>query len=161
MWTKEDKNKTILYINMVVKRLKQENIPVGNIDTITFVSASSYFGYSIGYADKTYEIRISDICLCDKHILYNTVIHEILHCCDDSFNHDTLWKERAKKANIIFNVKISTTATQKEMLLASNYLDNKAKYIFLDRNTHVKYRYYKMCKSVLSCMNNDNYKRIK
>ena len=161
MWSDKDKQKATLYLRYVIERLKNENIPIENIETVSFVETASYFGYSVGYTDNTYEIKLSDMCLCSKHILYNTIIHEVLHCVNDSIGHDTLWKQRAEKANNIFKVNISRTASNKEMLAVAEYRNKKAKHIFLDRNTHIIYRYFYDCKTVKRLMKNSNYKKLK
>ena len=47
-------------------------------------------------------------CLLGGHFkgLKNTLAHELLHTCPNCFNHGSLWKKYAKKANVLFFWKI-------------------------------------------------------
>lgn len=101
--------------------LKSINIDVSN--KITEVKVNGRLRTTMGMCyrnnrTKTYSIAINPALLADsadEMEVKDTIIHEILHTCPNSFNHGYEWKLRADKVNRKLGYHVSTYANRKEV----------------------------------------------
>lgn len=101
------------------------------------------------WEDCSYEIKISSRLLndsVDDNAVKNTIIHEILHTCENCLNHGNTWKIQAEKVNREYpqyNIKRTTSFSEKGISENDEY-----KYIIECSTCHRKWRYRKKTKVV-------------
>ena len=116
-----------------------------------------------------YYIEISSLFLDEKNSidgLKNTIIHEILHTCKNSFDHKQKWKEYAKIMNLKYGYNIKRTSTAEEKGIMKESLPEAKYQLICEKCGHI-YNHYRMCKAIKNpeyygCgICNGNLKRIK
>lgn len=83
----------------------------------------------------------------EEMALKNTIVHEILHTCDDCFNHGAAWKEKADIMNNKYpkyNIKRLTTFSEKNI----EFDDRDFNYVLQCQSCGRKYGYYRMSKAI-------------
>jgi len=92
----------------VILEAKQLNIPISqNIDPNVIINTrAKRFGRCSRRSDK-FIIEISSVFdKAEDKMAKQTLVHEILHTCPDSMNHQALWKSHVSKMNRAYGYKI-------------------------------------------------------
>lgn len=106
-----------------------------------------------------YTINIAECLLRDDtsdEALHDTIIHELLHACNNCMTHKAEWKRLANivNENTNFNISRTTSYTEKGFKLDPFNRQEKAKYEITCNHCGRKWRYQRMGKIVKACANN-------
>lgn len=111
-----------LIFNEVMKDAKKLEIPFNEVSSLINISkrATKRYGNCKYIKDYDYyEITISEFLLADEvpvQSIKNTLMHELLHTCDDCMNHGTEWKKLAEivnNAGLGYEIKRTTSRKEK------------------------------------------------
>jgi len=123
----------------VILEEKQLNIPISsNIDPNVIVNTrAKRFGRCSRKSDK-FIIELSSIFdKAEDKMAKQTLVHEILHTCPDSMNHQALWKSHVSKMNRVYGYNISRVNSC-ENIGVEREISPNAKYTIECQKCHTK-----------------------
>lgn len=121
-------NELIALTEWYFEDMKKRGFPflddeLSDINIVDNTTACAYTSFSnTDYINDTSKIFISFnkyyVEETDLHALRNTIVHELCHCLKGTLNeiHGKHWKAWAKKANAIYNLEVSTYASNEECI---------------------------------------------
>lgn len=131
-------------------------IPYGEIERFTInTRAKSRWGQCKGLLTGKFEININQDLLNENNSLEglkNTIIHELLHSCEDCMNHGQKWQEMADRVNKAYGYNIKRCSSQSEKGVVE-YTEKPIRYkynVFCNQcKRHWKYK--RMCHTIECC----------
>lgn len=110
-------------VNILLKigtgMLKSINIPVTKeiAPTVHLINSRKKYGICRHYGDGFYQICLSKYTLgSSPKSIMSTILHELLHTCEDCDNHGLIWKRYAKRVNRHYNYDIRRTGSNDHTL---------------------------------------------
>lgn len=137
------------YLNDARDILDSLGIEYNEVTEIKLCNRFNTWGYTLQYPDDTYTIEISPLLL-EEEISYeatmNTVIHELLHCHKDRFEHRGEWKRCAQLVNENYKqFLVKTGSTNKENGVKKCDPNTKYNVVCLDCGTIDSYQRKSKC----------------
>jgi len=123
----------------VILEAKQLNIPISqNIDPNVIINTrAKRFGRCSRKSGK-FIIELSSIFdKAEDKMAKQTLVHEILHTCPDSMNHQAIWKSHVSKMNRAYGYKIARTNSC-ENIGVEREISKNAKYTIECQKCHNK-----------------------
>lgn len=130
--------------------LKDIGVETGEIDTYSINNRlTKRLGRCIRIHDITgdyFKIELSPIIFNNENLLYNTIIHEMLHTCNGCFGHTGQWKVLADKVKSTYGYDITRVTNIREYGIEPS--KRKTKYIVECPNCGKRWGYQRMCNVV-------------
>ena len=138
-----------------VLNLKSIDIPIAKrVRVKVNTRARSRWGQAQKQEDGSFIIEISNLLLderCPEESLLSTIYHELIHTCEDCFNHGVKWNTYVAKASKALHVDITYGATAQEKLknpqlvaeVINDYIRKRKTYVVECSVCHVKSIYHK------------------
>ena len=143
-------------VPLAMYQLECANIHVGNIDRVKVNNRlTACFGRtSYNRMTDVYTIEISGLLeksTDEKNGLMDTLIHELLHTCKDSWKHTGEWKANAERMNKLYGYNIKRTASFEECGIKREEVQHKKrgyKYIVYCPECGYEWRFKTACDKV-------------